>query len=146
MVTKLQEKLLVLLVIIAPALTLLSRGVVWGADSFAFMSVACGKPFVNDIGHPVFAQLVPLFNCNFVLIVGVMTFFYGIGLLGLWVFGNRVLKKNGFMLPFVVGSLTPLFFLEALRFENQLFGFSLAFVGLGLFTIYLELRDLYVDE
>ena len=146
MVSERKKWLMFFFVALAPTICLLARGVVWGADSFAFMSVACGKPFGGMIGHPFFAQFVPMFQCNFYLIVGVMFVFYFVGLLGLWVFGNRVLKSEGYLLPFVVGSLSPLFFFEAIRFENQLFGFSLALVGLGLFTLYLSVNNRLVRE
>ena len=142
MVKLLHQFLLVLLVAIAPLIVLLLRGVVWGADSFAFMAVACGKPFVSELGHPFFANLVPLFDCNVELIFLSMFVIYFFCLVGIWVFGNFVFPRKGFLVAVLTGSLSPIFFLEALRFENQLFGFSLAFIGLGLFTLYLTHKKL----
>lgn len=123
---------MVFVVALAPTIALLLRGVLWGADSFGFLSVSCGNPGIESLGHPFFAQFVYLFNCNFYLIIIVMFLFYFFSLISLWVFGNYLFKENGFLLPIVVGSVSPLFFIEALRFENQLFGFSLALMSLGL--------------
>lgn len=70
-----------------------------------------------------------------------MWVFYFLGLLGVWFLGNYVFKSKGILLPIYVGSLTPLFFIEALRFENDLFAWTLSFLGLGLFCLYLEAKN-----
>ena len=135
---------MVFLVALAPTIALLLRGVLWGADSFAFLSVSCGNPGINSLGHPFFAQFVPLFNCNFYLIITIMFLFYFFSLISLWVFGNYLFKEKGYLLPIVVGSISPLFFIEALRFENQLFGITLSLIALGLFTLYLSHNKSYI--
>lgn len=129
--------LLVLLIAFTPTIALLLRGVLWGADSFAFLSVSCGNVGIEKLGHPFFAQFVPLFNCNFYLIITVMFIFYFLSLIALWVFGNYLFKNKGYLLPIVVGSIGVLFFFEAMRFENQLFGVTLSLIAIGLFTLYL---------
>lgn len=133
-----KQFLMVFFVALAPTIALLLRGVLWGADSFAFLSVSCGNPGIEKLGHPFFAQFVPLFNCNFYLIITVMFFFYFFSLISLWFFGNYLFKEKGYLLPIVVGSISPLFFIEALRFENQLFGVTLSLIALALFTLYLS--------
>lgn len=132
--------LLVLIVSLAPLFSLFLRGVLWGADSFAFLGASCGLVSLKELGHPFFAQFVPLFSCNFYLIIFVMWVFYFFGLIGVWVFGNFLFKNKGFLLPIVFGSVGVLFFVEGLRFENQLFGVCLSLMALGLFTLTLSYK------
>lgn len=141
--------LLILFASIAPFIGLILRGVVWGADSFAFMAVACGQTqYTNFLSSPVwFTSFLPLFSCNIYFVGLVMFLFYFLALIGLWVFGKRfflenhwlgVMKDSSWKFVFVVASITPLFFLEVLRFENDFFGWTLSFIALGLFTLYLS--------
>lgn len=148
-----QQFVLIFLAALAPFIGLLLRGVVWGADSFAFMAVACGQTqYVNSLSSPSwFASLLPFFSCNILFISLIMFFFYFFALLGLWVFGKRFFVEKSWLgitqdfswkFVFVLASVTPLFFLEALRFENDFFGWTLSFMALGLFTLYLKVDKL----
>ena len=140
-----QQGFLVLFVSFLPLLVLLFRGLVWGADSFAFMAVACGQQqYAVSLSSPGwFTSLLPFFNCNFLLIVFVMWFFYFLALIGLWLFAKNIFlgewferwNDSAWLLPCLVGTVTPLFFVEALRFENDFFGWTIAFLVLGLFTL-----------
>lgn len=146
-----QQVLLVLGVAMLPFISLLLRGQVWGADSFAFLSVACGNvQHVDKLGHLFFAQFVPLFGCNLLFIFFIMFLFYFLALLGIWVFAKTIFvgewfskwDDKAFLLPVCVGTITPLFFVEGLRFENDFFGWTLSFMGLGLISIlYKRLKD-----
>jgi len=138
-----QQFVCVLLVALIPFVTLLLRGVGWGADSFAFYGAACGQTqFIPNLNAGFLGNFLYLFNCNFFLISFVMFLFYFFGLLSLWVIGKKVLKEHAWLLPIYVGSLTPLFFVEGLRFENDLFGWCLAFVSLALVSIALKYKNL----
>lgn len=138
-INKLWQKFVcVLLVGLMPFVALMIRGVGWGSDSFAFYAVACGQTqYTSSLSTGVFANLLPLFNCNFYLISFAMFVFYFLGLLSLWVIFKKVLKEHAWLLPIYVGTLTPLFFVEGLRFENDLFGWTIALIGIALFTIAL---------
>jgi len=140
--------MLIFLAASAPFIALSLRGIVWGADSFAFLAVACGQnSYASFLGSPSwFTSLLPFFNCNITLISLVMFLFYFLALLGLWIFSKRffvenswlgVIKDSSWKYVFVVASITPLFFLEAMRFENDFFGWTLSFMALGLFTLAL---------
>jgi len=144
MVEWFKNKLLwVFLVSLMPVITLLVRGLPWGSDSFAFLAVACGQEqFINSISSPfLFASVLPFFGCNIFLYSLVVWFFYFFALLGLWVFGKRFFVERtwfvsvedwSWKLPVYVGTLTPLFFVEALRFENDFFSWTIGFIVLGL--------------
>lgn len=129
-----------LLVSLAPAITLLIRGVVWGADSFAFWSYSCGNVgLAGSLASSFFAGFIyPLINCNFFNLVFLMWVFYFLGLLGAWVFAKLLFSHHAFRLAVYLGALTPLFFVEGLRFENDLFGWCLMLIALGLFSIFIR--------
>lgn len=125
----------VLLVSILPLITLFIRGIGWGSDSFVFYAVSCGRTeFVNSIGTSLGSFFV-LFGCNFVFTSFVMFLFYFIALLSLWVIFKPILREHAWLLPIYVGTLTPLFFVEGLRFENDVFGWCLSFLCMALFFI-----------
>lgn len=124
------------LVAFAPVFGLLLRGFVWGADSFAFWSLGCGviQKSVNLNSHFWFANLVPLLNCNFYFLLGIMFFFNLLWVCGLWLIGKYFFLEDNRIILFVLSvvGLTPLIFLEMLRFENQFFSLALAFLALGI--------------
>lgn len=150
-----QQFCLVFLAAFAPFIGLLLRGVVWGSDSFAFLAVACGQEkyslFLSSPGW--FTSLLHFFNCNIFLIGLTMFVFYFLALIGLWVFGKRffiekswfgITKDSSWKYVFVLSSITPLFFIEFLRFENDFFGWTLSFIALGLFTLVLSGNKWYL--
>ena len=53
----------------------------------------------------------------------------------IYFFGKYWFKEKAYLLPIYFATLTPLIFIEVLRFENDFFGWGLAFVALGLFSI-----------
>lgn len=121
-----------------PGITLLLRGVVWGSDSFAFWGVACGATnHIAELKAPdFFITFVQLLNCNLLTLAFVSWVFYFLALLGIYFLGRRFFDLHqAWRLPIYVASLTPLFFIEAMRFENDFFGWTLAFIALGLFCI-----------
>jgi hypothetical protein len=135
-----QQFLIVLLVSLAPAITLLIRGIVWGADSFAFWSYSCGNiGLANSLNSNLFTSFIyPLINCNFHNLIFLMWVFYFLGLLSIWIFAKALFHHQAWRLAVYVGALTPLFFLEGIRFENDLFGWCLMFIALGLWAICIE--------
>lgn len=127
----------IFLVSLVPIITLIIRGVPWGADSFAFLAVACGQAqYVSALSSPGwFTSLLPFFGCNIFLFGLVQWFFYFFALLGLWFVGKLFFGEFGWKLPVFVGTLTPLFFVQVLSFENDFFSWTLSFIVLGLFSI-----------
>jgi hypothetical protein len=131
----------VLVVSLLPLVALLLRGVGWGADSFAFYALGCGNvSLVSQVSSDFFGRIVLLFGCDFVFISILMWLFYFLALLSLWQIGKLVLGKNAWLLPVYCGTLTPLLFIEGLRFENDLFGWSLAFMAIALFCLALKAK------
>ncbi len=120
----------------APIIGLLLRGLVWGADSFAFWALACGQTqWANNLSsHFWFTNIVPFFGCNFFLLLLVMFFFNLLWVLGLFLVGKHFFLEDNRVILFVLSvvGLTPLIFLEMLRFENQFFSLALAFLVLGI--------------
>lgn len=135
------KKLFFILVALAPSLVLLIRGTVWGADSFAFWLTSCGNStHLNQLSSPdLFIYFIQNFiNCNMYQLALIIFILYSITLLAFWIIGNRFFGESGWRLPIYVGSLTPLFFIEALRFENDFFGWTLAFISVGLIVLALN--------
>jgi hypothetical protein len=127
-----------------PGLALLLRGSVWGADSFAFWAVSCGQSqygamLSSSSGFVWFVENV--ISCNLFVLAGVMWFLYFFALLGLYFFGKRFFAHQAWRFPLYVAALTPLFFIEAMRFENDFFGWALAFIALGLFSLVFGWKD-----
>lgn len=121
---------------VAPGLALLLRGLVWGADSFAFWGVSCGlEKYALKLASPSwFVWFIQnIINCNFFVLVFFMIVFYLASLWGIYQFGKNLFAHQALLFPILVGSLTPLFFIEALRFENDFFGWCLAWFGVGLY-------------
>ena len=150
-----QQFLLIFLAALAPFIGLLVRGVVWGADSFAFLAVSSGQVKYAGMlsSSPGFVSFLYLLNGNILLIGLSMFFLYFFCLIGLWVFAKRFfliktwfgfVKDVSWKYVFVVASVTPLFFIEFLRFENDFFGWTISFIALGLFTLYLSTNKTYL--
>jgi len=135
---------LVFLFALAPTIALLLRGIVWGADSFAFMAVSCGQTnFANSLSSPLwFTNLLPYYSCNFYFIIFSMFVFYFLCLISLKLIFDKFLdEENSFLAVFLLASVSPLFFIEALRFENQLFSFCMAFMSIALTLIALKQQN-----
>jgi hypothetical protein len=129
-----------------PGLALLLRGVVWGSDSFAFWAVSCGQDqFGSMLSSPGwFVWFVEnVISCNLWVLAFLMFVFYFFALLGIYFFGKRFFAHQAFRLPIYVVCLAPLFFIEALRFENDFFGWCLGFIALGCFSLFVESKDLF---
>lgn len=130
--------LLFFLVGFAPGIALLLRGLVWGADSFAFWGVSCGlDKYALKLASPSWFVwfIQEIINCNFFVLVFFMIVFYLASLWGIYQFGKNLFAHQALLFPILVGSLTPLFFIEALRFENDFFGWCLAWFGVGLWFL-----------
>ena len=128
-----------------PSLTLLLRGSVWGADSFAFWSVACGQSqYAGMLSSPVwFVGFIQNWvGCSLLNLALVTWFLYFFVLLGVYFFSKLYFGKGAWRVPVYVACLTPLFFIEVLRFENDFFGWSLAFIALGLFALFFQKKSL----
>jgi hypothetical protein len=142
MIFKLWHKWLALLLVAAtPFVVLLIRGVVWGSDSFAFWAVSCGQnQFSGDLGVPAwFVSFIQVgVNCSLHQLVFIQFLFYFFALCAVWIIGKHFFGVEGWRLPVYLGALTPLFFLEAMRFENDFFGWSLALISLGLFCWFVD--------
>jgi hypothetical protein len=141
---KVKNEYLIVLFLFLPFFTLLIRGIGWGADSFAFYAGTCGQPVLNSLSSNFFAGFLPFLNCNFFLTSFVMFLFTSLGFFGLYLFFRNFENKYWSQrLIIYCLTLTPLFFFEFMRFENDLFGWSIAFLGLGL-SSYLFSRKHYV--
>ena len=71
--------LLFFLVGFAPGIALLLRGLVWGADSFAFWGVSCGlDKYALKLASPSWFVwfIQEIINCNFFVLVFFMIVFY----------------------------------------------------------------------
>jgi len=129
--------LAVFLVALAPSMVLLARGVVWGSDSFAFWAASCGANVGNLSSPSWFVQFIQFaVNCNLYQLALIMFLLYFFALCAFWIIGKHFFGSEGWRLPVYLGSLTPLIFLEALRFENDFFGWTLAFIVVGLVCCY----------
>jgi hypothetical protein len=129
-----------ILVVVAalPGLTVLLRGLVWGSDSFGFWAVSCGRSeFARYLSSPNWFVwfLENIVACDLYRLVFIMFLLYFFALLGVYQIGKQLFGEKGWMLPILVGCLTPLFFIEALRLENDFFGWTLMFVAVGLILI-----------
>ena len=102
-------------------------------DSYAFLSSVCGVEDVGgDLGSFVFKDfLLPLFPCNvlFIKFVLFLTYFSCILLIGLFA-ENIVGSGKGWKVAFVSATLSPLLFFEAMKFENDIFGWLFCLLGL----------------
>jgi len=135
---------LVVLVASAPPIALLLRGVVWGNDSFAFWAVSCGfNQYSSMLSSPNwFVWLIQnLISCNIWVLALIVFVFYFLALLGWYFVGKNFLKVGAWRFPIYLGALTPLFFIEAMRFENDFFSWSLMSIALGLFCLFLSNRN-----
>jgi len=135
----------VLVLAALPGLVLLLRGTVWGSDSFAFWSVSCGQAhYAGMLSSPGwFVWFIQnIVNCNLVVLALITWFLYFLVLISIYFFAKKWFKEKAYLVPIYVACLTPLFFIEVLRFENDFFGWSLAFISLGLFSLFLEKKSL----
>jgi hypothetical protein len=124
-----------------PGLTLLLRGTVWGSDSFAFWSVSCGQSqYAQMLSSPIWfvSAIQSIVDCSLLNLALITWFLYFLALLGIYFFAKKWFKDKAYLIPIYVACLTPLFFIEVLRFENDFFGWSLAFISLGLFALFLD--------
>lgn len=128
-------------VVLVPIITLLVRGVVWGSDSFAYWAVSCGNNSVlSNLHSPAWFTwfLQNIISCNLYQLAFIYFLLYLCALSAVWVFGKHFFGGEGWRLPIYVGSLTPLFFVEVLRFEPEFFGWTLALISLGLFCLFID--------
>lgn len=123
-----------------PGLTLLLRNVCWGSDSFAFWSVSCGQSqYSSMLSSPGwFVWFIQnIVSCNLFNLALITWFLYFLVLISIYFFSKKWFLEKAYLIPIYVACLTPLFFIEVLRFENDFFGWSLAFIALGLFSLFL---------
>lgn len=132
---------IVLVLAALPGLTLLLRGTVWGSDSFAFWSVSCGQTqYAQMLSSPGwFVWFIQnIVACNLFNLALITWFLYFLVLLSIYFFSKKWFLDKAYLIPIYVACLTPLFFIEVLRFENDFFGWSLAVIALGLFALFLQ--------
>ena len=141
------HKLVLFLVVVStPSLTLLLRGVVWGSDSFAYWALSCGNvSVINNLHSPQWFYwfIQKIISCDLYQLAFIMFVLYLCSLVAVWIIGKHFFGSEGWRLPIYLGSLTPLFFLEAMRFEPEFFGWTIAFIALGLFTWFLDKTKVY---
>lgn len=98
-------------------------------DSYAFLSGACGLFEGNS-------YLLPLAFCNHFLNKLILLGLYVVSIFCVAFFGEKVYDKQlGWRVGLYSATLTPLFFQEAMKFENDIFGWTLVFVGFSLFGL-----------
>ena len=100
-------------------------------DSYAFLSNACGTNY-NLSGANEILNLLP---CNVFLIKIILFSLYFLSILAIAFAGEKYCSKNGWRAGFYSASLTPLLFQEAMKFENDIFGWSIFFIAFALFSI-----------
>ena len=95
-------------------------------DSYAFLGGACG------LNQNYFIPLVP---CNVLAIKTILVGLYAVSIFSLAFFGEKVLGERGWRVGFYSATLSPLLFQLGMNFENDIFGWTLVFVGFALFGI-----------
>ena len=96
-------------------------------DSYAWLGGTCG---MNT------QFVIPFIPCNIFLIKLVLMSMYILSIFCIARFGESVLgKKIGWKVGLYSATLSPLLFQEALKFENDIFGWSFSFMGLMLVGI-----------
>lgn len=109
-------------------------------DSYAFLSQTCGRPVLSDLGSGFFKEFVlPLFPCNIFLIKLVLFGLYFVSILSVWGFARELVGEGkGFRVAFVSATLSPLLFFEAMKFENDIFGWCLCFLSFWVISVSLR--------
>jgi len=124
---------LLFVVCLIPFIGYFANPLLAGFDSYAFASEVCGHGVEDSLGSELFKSLLFVFPCNFFLIKVVLFIVYFIAIVALALWGEEVLgKERGWLVGFVSATISPLLFFEALKFENDIFGWSLSFVALCL--------------
>jgi hypothetical protein len=95
-------------------------------DAYAFLGGACG---LNQ------KYIIPLIPCNVLAIKTILVGLYAVSIFSLAFFGEKVLGERGWRVGFYSATLSPLLFQLGMNFENDIFGWSLVFVGFALFGI-----------
>jgi hypothetical protein len=96
-------------------------------DSYAFLAGSCGI----DTGF-----VIPFIPCNIFLIKLLLFFCFLVATFSISIFGEQIIgKKLGWRVGLFAVAFCPLFFREIVKFENDVFGWTLAFVGLAVFSI-----------
>lgn len=96
-------------------------------DSYAFLAGSCGV----DTGF-----VIPFVPCNIFLIKLLLFVCFFISTIAISVFGEQFIGKvNGWRVGLFAITFCPLFFREVVKFENDVFGWTLAFIGLAVFSI-----------
>ncbi len=118
---------ILLFVTIIPFIGYLFNPLLAYGDSYAFLGGACG---INS------SFVIPFVPCNIFVIKLILLCLYVVSIFAIAKFGESVVgEKLGWRVGLYSAALTPLLFQEALKFENDIFGWSLAFVGLMLIGI-----------
>lgn len=103
-------------------------------DSYAFLSGTCG---LIDV------YMLPFVPCNIFFIKLLLFFCFFVSVLSISVFGEQILgKKVGWRAGLFAVAFCPLFFQQFIKFENDVFGLTLGFVSLALFSIALNKNKL----
>ena len=125
---------LLLIVTLIPFVGYFLNPLVAGFDSYAFVSQVCGNTVPGNLGSELFKSfLLPLFPCNFLVIKVVLFLAYFAAILGIAFWAEQAVgKERGWKVAFVSATISPLLFFEALKFENDIFGWALSFIGLWL--------------
>ena len=101
-------------------------------DAFAFLSQTCG---ISYSGTHQALPFLPFIPCNVIIIKTILLGLYIISVFSIAIMGEKMCSDNGWRTGFYAACLTPLLFQEAMKFENDIFGWSLSFIGLSLFCI-----------
>ena len=125
-----KEISILLFVTVIPFVGYLFNPLLAYGDSYAFLGGACG---VNS------EFVIPFVPCNVFVIKIILLLLYVVSVFAIAKFGESVVgEKLGWRVGLYSAALTPLLFQEALKFENDIFGWSLAFVGLMFFGYFIK--------
>jgi len=85
--------------------------------------------------------IIPLVPCNILIIKTILVGLYILSVFSIAFFGEKVIKENGWRVGFYSATLTPLLFQEAMKFENDIFGWALIFLSFAVFSLSLNRQN-----
>lgn len=98
-------------------------------DSYAFLGGSCG---LNQ------NYIIPFVPCSIGAVKLVLLGLYIVSIFSIAKFGENILEKNGWRVGFYSATLTPLLFQEAMKFENDIFAWSMIFLSFACFSFWFR--------
>jgi len=113
-------------------------------DSYAYLGYICHNPSIpNSLETPLFLGIISFFPCSIIYLKVYELILYYITLIALAHFGEQAFnKEKGWFVSLFVAGLSPLLFLEAIKFENDQLGWCIAFIALAVTAFALNQQKL----